>query len=95
MGKIKGLELDIVPIENNFFGKTITVSGLITGQDIISNLEDYKDIDGIIIPKSMLRKSSDVFLDDLTIGDIENSLMVKIIPIEVSGKEFIDLFRKA
>jgi putative radical SAM enzyme (TIGR03279 family) len=93
--KFKGLRLDVIPIDNNFFGKTITVSGLITGQDIIEQLRDFKDIDGIIIPKSMLRQDSDVFLDDLTVKDIENRLMVKIIPIEVSGKEFINFFRKA
>lgn len=93
--KFKGLRLDVIPIDNNFFGKTITVSGLITGQDIIEQLRDFKDIDGIIIPKSMLRQDSDIFLDDLTVKDIENRLMVKIIPIEVSGREFINFFRKA
>jgi len=92
--KFIGLELKVIAIENNFFGKSITVSGLVTGQDIISQLEDYKDVDGIIIPKSMLRTESNVFLDDLTIKDIENRLKVKIIPVEVSGREFVDLFKR-
>ncbi len=95
MKKIRNLNLNVIAIENDFFGRTITVSGLITGQDIISQLEGLKNVDGIIIPKSMLRKDSDVFLDDLTIKDIENRLMVKIIPVEVSGKKFINLFRKS
>lgn len=95
MDKFDGLQLKVVPIENNFFGKTITVSGLITGQDLIDQLKFYDDIDGIIIPKSMLRQDSNIFLDDLTVEDIEKNLKVKVIPVNVSGKDFIDLFRKA
>ncbi|NMB27844.1 MAG: DUF512 domain-containing protein [Tissierellia bacterium] len=94
MNKFSYLDLKVVAIENHFFGTSITVSGLVTGQDIIKQLENYKNIDGIIIPKSMLRKDSNVFLDDLTIKDIENRLKVKLIPVEVSGKKFIDLFKK-
>jgi putative radical SAM enzyme (TIGR03279 family) len=94
MNKFKGLKLHVIPIDNKFFGETITVSGLITGGDLISQLIDIDNIDGIIIPKSMLRKDTNVFLDDLTIEDVEKELNTKIIPIEVSGKEFINLFRK-
>ena len=94
LDKFSYLDLKIVPIRNDFFGTSITVSGLVTGQDIIKQLENYNDIDGIIIPQSMLRKDSNVFLDDLTIKDIENRLKVKMIPVEVSGKKFIDLFKK-
>lgn len=94
MEKFIGLELKVVAIENKFFGRSITVSGLITGQDIVSQLKGYKYIDGIIIPKSMLRAESNIFLDDLTIEDIEKRLKVKIIPVEVSGKDFVNLFKR-
>lgn len=93
--RFTGLELEVIPIKNKFFGESITVSGLVTGQDIIDQLKGYKYIDGIIIPKSMLRKDSNVFLDNLTIEDIENRLKVRIIPIEVSGKDFVNFFKKA
>ena len=95
LDKFSQLDINVVPIVNNFFGKTITVSGLVTGQDIIGQLKGIKDIDAIIIPKSMLRKDSHVLLDDLNLKDIENKLGTKVISVEVSGKEFIDLFRKA
>ena len=95
MNKFSYLDLKVIPIENNFFGTSITVSGLITGEDIMKQLENYNNIDGIIIPKSMLRKDSNVFLDDLTIEDVENKLKVKLMPVEVSGKEFVDIFKKA
>lgn len=90
--KFTNLDLKVIPIKNNFFGELITVSGLITGQDLIDQLSSYKDIDGIIIPKSMLRSDGNVFLDDLTVEDIEDRLNVKVIPVQVSGQDFIDLF---
>ncbi len=95
MEKFDDLQLIVVPVKNNFFGTTITVSGLVTGQDLVEQLQFYDNVDGIIIPRSMLRQNSDVFLDDFTIEDIERELKVKIIPVDVSGKDFIDLFRKA
>lgn len=96
LSKFNNLNLEIVPIENRFFGKLITVSGLITGQDLLHALTKYKDIviDGIIIPKNMLRKDTEVFLDDFAVTDIENELNTNIIPVEVSGKEFIKIFKR-
>lgn len=94
MEKFKNLNLKVVAIENEFFGKSITVSGLITGRDIIAQLTDYNNVDGIIIPKSMLKQDTYIFLDDLTVKDVENRLKVKVIPVEVSGWDFINLFRE-
>ena len=95
MNKFRKLKLNVIPINNKFFGETITVSGLITGRDLISQLKDIDNVDGVIIPKSMLRRDSEIFLDDLTVEDIENQLKTQVIPVEVSGKEFVNLFRKA
>lgn len=96
--KFTSLKLEVIPIENDFFGRSITVSGLITGQDIIKQIktyETYKDYDGIVIPKSMLRKDTNIFLDDITTEYIERELGIEIIPVEVSGKEFIKFIRSA
>ena len=91
MAKFKGLSLKVVPIENRFFGELITVSGLVTGQDLMVQLKNYANADGVLIPKSMLREGTHVFLDDLTVEAIEDELKVKIIPVEVSGKELVNL----
>ncbi len=61
MEKFDDLQLIVVPVKNNFFGTTITVSGLVTGQDLVEQLQFYDNVDGIIIPRSMLRQNSDVF----------------------------------
>ncbi len=91
--KFKGLSIKVIPITNNFFGEKITVSGLITGYDLIRELKGI-DGDKIIIPKSMLRSCEDVFLDDVTLHDLEKELGVQVMVSKVSGKEFIECFKE-
>ncbi|MFA5577370.1 MAG: DUF512 domain-containing protein [Tissierellaceae bacterium] len=88
-----GLELKVVAISNNFFGHTITVSGLITGQDLLGQLRGYKDYDGIIIPKSMLKRDEEVFLDNYSLEGLAGKLSIPIIPSKVDGKELIDILK--
>lgn len=70
----KNLTVNILPIENDFFGHTVTVSGLITGQDIIKNLQRTKQQykrQGVILPASSLRTGEDIFLDDLSLDELK------------------------
>ncbi len=90
--KFKGLVLDVVPIKNYFFGDSITVAGLVTGKDILTHLKNYSNIDGIIIPRCMLKSGEDVFLDDVTIRDIEEEVGKKVIVSEIDGHSFVDSF---
>ncbi len=92
--KVKGLKINVYDITNNYFGKTVTVSGLITGQDILSQLKDKDLGNGIIIPKSMLKSDEEIFLDDMTIIDLANQLNTIVIPCEVSGKGLIEILTK-
>lgn len=70
------LECDVYRIRNDFFGDTITVTGLITAQDLIAQLRD-KDLGSeLLISSSMLMTNSDIFLDDLTIADVERELNI-------------------
>lgn len=84
------LKVDVYKIVNNFFGEEITVTGLLCGCDIISQLKGMDLGDRLIISKSMLRDSTDVLLDDVTVKDIENELKVKIKAIENDGYEFLE-----
>lgn len=88
--KFDGLELEVVPIVNKFFGETITVSGLVTGQDLIAQLKGYENIDGIIIPRSMMKRDEEIFLDNLTIEEVSKALNSPIISSNVEGKSLID-----
>lgn len=91
MKKFEGLDLEVVPIVNNFFGEKITVSGLITGVDLISQLKD-KEADGVIIPRSMMKSDEEIFLDNITLEEVRKELNTKVMVSKVEGKDFIDIF---
>ena len=89
------IKINVYCIRNDFFGETITVSGLITGQDLIKQLKERKDNgehlgDVLQIPSNMLRIGEQVFLDDLTVSDVEKALEMKVVAVESAGKQFID-----
>ncbi len=85
-------DVDVYTIRNDFFGKTITVAGLITGGDIINQLSDKKGMlgDRLLITESMIKADSDLFLDDMTICDVEQALDVKIKVVANDGYELLD-----
>lgn len=89
MKKLTGIKLDVIGVSNEFFGTSIKVSGLITGKDIISQLNHKNISKNILIPDNMLRNGERVFLDDLTIEDIEKDLNVKIIICKQDGSDLV------
>ena len=88
--KANGVKIDVYAIKNNFFGGGVTVSGLVTGGDIIAQLKDKPKGDILAIPQSMLRDGEDIFLDDSTVDDVEKALGMPIVPIMNDGYEFIE-----
>lgn len=95
MESFPGIHIHVKAIRNDFFGETITVSGLITGQDLIAQLKEEKEQgtdlgDTLIIPSNMLRMGEAVFLDDLTVSDVEQALNMKLVAVEQSGQELLD-----
>jgi len=77
--KIPNLIIRVIPVENNFFGNDITVSGLLTGQDIISTLSQvHGGRTGVIIPGIALRKGESVFLDNMTLDELERHVAVPV-----------------
>ncbi|MCM1507232.1 MAG: DUF512 domain-containing protein [Ruminococcus flavefaciens] len=84
------LKCDIYRIRNDFFGETITVTGLITAQDLIAQLKDKNLGDNLLISSSMLMRDNEIFLDDLTVTDVENALGVKIRHTPNDGYELLD-----
>ena len=88
MEECPGLKINVYPITNYFFGESITVSGLLTGQDIHVQLMDKKLGSQLFLPENVLRSGEDVFLDDMTLGELERSLQVPINIVKSSGYEF-------
>nr|WP_330363573.1 DUF512 domain-containing protein [Butyrivibrio sp. LC3010] len=86
---IPGLTVHVHEITNNFFGERITVTGLLTGQDIIEQLKGQKLGEALVLPQNILRAGEDYLLDDVHISDIERELGVKIRIIKSGGMDFI------
>ena len=84
-GKIKGR---VYAVRNDFFGDGVTVSGLVTGGDIIARLRGRELGTALLIPQNMLRSGDDVFLDDTTVAEVSEALGV---PVRVVGPGGADL----
>ncbi|MDD6213220.1 MAG: DUF512 domain-containing protein [Clostridiales bacterium] len=87
--KYPGIMIDIYPIKNHFFGENITVSGLITGQDLEAQLREKDLGEYLLLPENMLRSGEEVFLDDRTISWLESTLQVPINIVKSDGAELL------
>ncbi len=84
-----GLKTNVHCIENDFFGHTITVSGLLTGVDLKQQLSGKITSGELLITENMLRSGEDVFLDDMHISDLEDLLGIRITAVPDSGEAFV------
>lgn len=83
-------DVRVVPIKNHFFGESITVTGLITGGDLINSLEGISPGSDLLISSAMLRHDEPIFLDNATVADVEKALKVNVIPVANDGFELLD-----
>lgn len=88
--KYTNTKIRVYPIKNEFFGDKITVSGLITGQDLIKQLKGQELGDRLLLPCSMFRSGEDVFLDDITLLQLSETLQVEADIVKSSGQDFVD-----
>ena len=87
--KFNKVTVDVITITNDFFGKEITVSGLITGQDLIAQLKDKDLGDNLLLSCTMLRSGEEVFLDDITLQELELALQVKTRIVQSDGRDLV------
>ena len=80
----------VYPIRNDFFGEKITVSGLVTGSDIINQLKGKDLGEELLVPANMLRFERDMFLDNVTVTELEEELKVEVVITEGDGADFIN-----
>ncbi len=79
---IDGLSLDVFKVENRFFGPSVTVAGLLTGKDILKAIVGKTRADRLLVPSVALRDGTDVFLDNVTLKDMQESLGMDVRVIE-------------
>ena len=87
--KYPNCTIHVYPIRNHFFGEQITVAGLVTGQDLIGQLKDKRLGSRLLLPECMFRSGEEVFLDDITRGELQKALQVKVDIVKSSGQDFV------
>ncbi|MQN00564.1 MAG: DUF512 domain-containing protein [Lachnospiraceae bacterium] len=90
MKKYPRIKVEVVTIINHYFGEQITVSGLITGIDLKTQLLEHGVNDRLLIPVNMLRSNEEVFLDDMTVGEVSDALQVPVTVVKSSGQDLLD-----
>ena len=88
--KFPNITTHLYAIRNDFFGERITVSGLITGQDLTGQLKGQPLGERLLLQCNMLKIGEPVFLDDFTLEEVENSLQVKTDIVKSSGQDLLD-----
>jgi putative radical SAM enzyme (TIGR03279 family) len=85
------ITLDVIPVENHFFGTTVTVTGLLTGRDVIKTLHDNTDsYDALLVPDVALKEDEDIFLDNVSLKDVEEATGLKAVRIESTPQGIVD-----
>ena len=87
--KFPNVHVNVQTIRNDFFGENITVSGLITGQDLIRQLLGKDLGEKLLIPCNMLRDQENVFLDDVTVDEVSEKLGTEIVIVEEGGADLV------
>jgi putative radical SAM enzyme (TIGR03279 family) len=85
---IPGLSVDVRAVVNRFFGETVTVAGLLTGQDLRAQLPPL-ETDALLLPANMLRDDG-LFLDDMTLAELERGLGLPIQVVACDGAALLD-----
>ncbi|NLP34704.1 MAG: DUF512 domain-containing protein [Clostridiales bacterium] len=90
MEKFPNIKIKVYTIINNFFGKEITVAGLITAGDLVDQLHEKPLGDCLLLPDVLLKHGETILLDDRTVDEVELSLQTRIHIVQSDGKSFID-----
>lgn len=88
--KYPNIRIHVYPVRNDFFGERITVSGLVTAQDIMAQLAGKELGESLLLPCNMLKADEDIFLDDYTVSQVSDALQVPIVIVKSSGQDLID-----
>lgn len=92
--KKNNIIIDLIPIKNNLFGGSVTVTGLLSGEDIIKGLAPYVEKNNIVlVPETTMNDVDNKFLDDLTLNDIERILEVKTLKVGTDPSDLISVLK--
>lgn len=81
LNAVRGLQVNMRALASDYWGQQISVTGLLTGHDLLLNLQDQDLGDGILLPSVMLKHGESLFLDDMSIAEVASKLGTKIFPV--------------
>jgi len=85
------INITAIPVENEFFGQSVTVTGLLTGRDIIKAVQDNEDShDVLIVPDVVLKEGDNLLLDNVSLSDIEDATGLSTVVTDGTPQGFID-----
>lgn len=87
--KFPNIKIHVYKIINDFFGHKITVTGLLTGGDIINQLKDKPLGNRVMLPQNVLKADEDIFLDDVTLDELKRALQVEVYIVKSNGADFV------
>ena len=88
-----GIELRIIPVTNHFFGGQVTVTGLLTGHDILRTLGRCYEGERILLPKTVLRDGGTLLLDDMTVSQLSAMSGAEIEAVDPTPRAMLDAIR--
>lgn len=88
--KCYNISVNVVAVKNRFFGSKINVSGLLTGSDLLKEFEGKVLGEKLLIPKAMLKNDEEIFLDDISLHELSQTLGVPVIPVSNDGAELLE-----
>ena len=87
--KCHNISIDLLPVHNDFFGGTVNVTGLLTGQDILKNLRGRDLGDEVLLATNMMKAGEDIFLDDMTREELSAALGVPCRRVGSTGEALV------
>lgn len=90
MRRFSQVKINVFPIRNDFFGHDVTVTGLLTGGDIYNQIKDKELGEELLLSHDMVKTDEDIFLDDMTVGELSNKLDIKICKVYNTGESFVN-----
>ena len=92
--QVINLQVELLSLSNEFFGPSVTVAGLLTGSDLLIALKDWRHQQTekrplVLIPSVMLKFGEDVFLDGVTVNDVQESLQIELVSVAPTAEDLI------
>ena len=88
--KYPNVDVQVITVKNKFFGEKITVAGLLTGRDLMDQLKGKDLGEELLLTTNMLKSDEPVFLDDMTVEQLQTALQIKVSIVESSGNDFVN-----